>query len=174
MSEIERMKSRVYERQVQLQRDRELHKPSPNELMAENTPDMISSYDFWCDECDEDFSSPAYKTVHRLYGDPVVCYRTTHECGNDCLRLVSHKDHDPYYWKSGKIRRQRALYAQDVLQADDYGFRTLYGAPYREFEKEIGRQEEDIIRREREKGFKGLSLKAQEEMAHLRDLENIK
>lgn len=167
--EIERLKQRVNDIREENEKDRLLHKKRPNELMVENTPDFIESYDFWCSECEEDFDSPAYKTIHRLYGDPIVCYRTRHSCGNECVRLVSHRDHDQYYQLSEKIRRQRNEYARDALQADEYGFRANYGNPYAEFEKNLIEKEEKIIQNERDKGLKGLSLEAQQKLAKLKN-----
>src|SRR3990167_10059863 len=106
MSEKSRLIGYVKNLQEAQERERELHKKRPNERMVENTPDTISSYDFWCDDCEMDWSGAASKTVHRLYGDAVVTFRAKHECGNECVRLVSHRDHDPYYQKSEKIRIQ--------------------------------------------------------------------
>ena len=169
MNEIARLKQRVKDIQDEQARERELHKPKPNERMAEDTPDFIESYDFWCDVCELDFTAPAYKTVHRLYGDPVVCYRTRHECGEECVRLISHRDHDPYYQKSEKIRRQRNEYVADVLQAEQYGFKTRYGDPYEKFNKDLEKREKEIIQSEKDKGFKGLSLQAQQELNRLRN-----
>ena len=162
--ETERLKQRVRDKQEALERNRQMMKPNLNERMAEDTPDLISSYDFWCDVCEEDFTQAAYKTVSRIYGDPVVAYRTRHECGNDCIRLISHRDYDPYYQLSVKIRRQRNEYRIEALQAEDYGFATNYGNPYAKFEKELAEQEQKIIENERANGFRGLSLKAQQQL----------
>lgn len=169
MSEVARLKQRVRDIQEAKDRERELHRPRPHERMAEDTPDTIDAYDFWCEVCEVDFTVPAYKTVHRLYGDPVVCYRTQHECGNDCIRLISHRDHDPYYQRSEKIRQQRNEYITEVLQANQYGFKTYYGDPYKKFNDDLEKCEQKIIQSERDKGFKGLSLQAQQELSQLRN-----
>jgi len=126
MNEYGILKNRVKDVQGQLDIEKERKKPNPNERMVENTPDIVDTYDFWCDECEKDFSSRAYKTVHRLYGDAIVSYRARCECGNECQRLVSHRDHDPYYARSEKVRRSRGEFSQDMLQPDQYGFNTLW------------------------------------------------
>lgn len=164
--DTDRLKKRFYDQQVERDLERKRHEPNVNERMAADTPDTISSYDFWCDECEEDFSAPAWKTVHRLYGDPVVAYRTRHECGNECIRLLSHRDQDPYYQQSEKVRRQRNIYTADMLRPDQYGYRSLYGRP--DFDKTLREMEENAIKEERERGFNGLSLETQEKLARIR------
>jgi hypothetical protein len=84
--------------------------------------------------------------------------------------LITHRDQDTYYYRSEKIRRQRAEYARDTLQADDYGFRTLYGRPWGEFEEKLAKEEEALIKRERDSGFSGISLKTKEDIKRLQNL----
>ncbi len=168
--EVEQGKKRVKEVQESLQRERDLHQPKANEVMAEDTPDFISQYDFWCDECEEDFTASAFKSVSRLFGDPIVAYRTKcPDCDNPCYRLISHKDHDHYYDKSLKVRINRNKYVVDVLQHEDYGFQTHYGNPFKEFEADMKKREEQIIQEEHERGFRGLSLHSQQELSRLYD-----
>ena len=155
--------------QKKLHQEREMKKPSPNERMVQEAMDEISSYAFWCDNCQEDFNSPAYKTVHRLFGDPVVCYRTHHEeCGEECIRLITHRDHDPYYYLSERINLQRNEYTSDLLQAEQYGFQTHYGDPFLEHERELKLKEERIIMGYKEKGLAGGSLGEQERLRRMR------
>jgi len=169
MDDKKRLEQRVKDQQASLARERELHKPTPNERMAEDTPDFISSYDFWCEDCDIDFSSEAYKVVHRLYGDPIITYRAEcPECGQECVRLVSHRDHDNYYNLSERIISDRNQYAVEVLQHEEFGFETYYENPFKKFDIDLKAKEERIIRMEREKGLKGLSLATQEHLRNIR------
>ncbi len=165
--EIEQLKTRFHDQQAQREAERKKHEPNVNERMAADTPDVISTYDFWCDACEEDFSSAAWKEVHRIYGDPVVTYRTRHECGTLCTRLVSHRDHDQYYHQSVKVRLQRNQYVAEMLRPDDFGFRSLYGDP--EFDKTLREAEEKAIEEERERGFRGLSHETQEKLLRIRN-----
>src|SRR3990172_8435299 len=64
-----RLTERVKGQQKALERERELHKDNPNEAMAKDLADQMDSYPFFCETCWEDFTAPAYKTIHRLYGE---------------------------------------------------------------------------------------------------------
>lgn len=169
ISNEQKMVKYVRDIQDKQKRDREMAKPTPYERMAEQAMDEVFSYAFWCDSCQEDFDSPAYKTVHRLFGDAVVCYRAYHEkCGEESIRLVTHRDHDPYYHLSERVHLMRGEYADDVLQADQYGFRTHYGEPFEEFERKLKLKEERIIMGYKEKGLAGGSVREQERLGRLR------
>jgi len=164
MNEFDRITKRIEDQQYLLDQDKERKKKKPNVLMEEETGEQIANFDFWCDVCQEDFISPAYKTKHRLYGDSVAVWRAQcPDCEEEAIRLITHKDEDPYYYKSTKIRFQRNQYATELLQADDYGFNSTYGNPHRSTEQMLEDQEKDILQKEEwGKGLKGKSLKTQE------------
>lgn len=168
--EVERLRARTRLIQGELKKDRERMKPSPNKKMIEGIPDVIGSYNFWCDECQIDFESPAFKTIHRLHGDAVVNFRAyCPDCEEECVRHLTHRDHDPYYYLSDRMHEQRGLYTKDTLHHDQYGFRSMYGEPFPDHIKRIQRMEEQVIEKEREAGHKGLSLKAKERLVRIRD-----
>lgn len=161
----EKLTKYVKDQQQMFERERELKKPSPNQRMAESAADTVDSYDFWCATCCEDFTSSAYKTWHRLYGDAIATYRAYHEdCGEECIRYITHRDQDPFYWLSERVNAQRNEYEVDVLHHEQYGFRTHWGEPFKEYYARLKKGEEKIIMGEREKGFGGFSLKAQERL----------
>jgi hypothetical protein len=167
--ETERLKKKFLDRQAAIDEERRRIRRTPNQVMAEDASRAeVSTYDFWCDECQEDFAAPAYRTVHRLYGDPVVCYRARHGCGEECVRLVSHRDHDLYYARSEKVRRQRAQYEAETITPDRPGFRTLYGR--QGFEDGLEETERSTIERAREIGHRGTSLGLAEELDRIRNL----
>lgn len=163
MTEQQRLEKRIKDLQRLHDQDRERKKQKPIERMDDDKPDTLSKYDFWCDNCQEDFQAPCYKTRHRICGERIAVYRAKcSNCETDTIRHITHRDEDKYYQKSDKIRRNRNQYAWETLQAQDTGFRTCYGNPYAEFDKEMIEKEQMIFKEEREKGFKGLSLKAKE------------
>src|SRR3990167_9345925 len=134
--ELQRLSQYAEDVQAKLKEERELNKPSIHEKMAEEAKPFIDAYAFFCEECQEDFDAPAYKETHRFFGDYIVTYRAIHEenengkeCGEECIRLVTHRDHDPYYYLSERVNMQRNEYYADLLQHDQYGFETLYGNP---------------------------------------------
>ena len=168
MNETERLKKYTEDIQEDLRKNRERRKPKPNENMDRDIPDKLESFDFWCDTCQEDFQSPARKTRYRLEGDVIATLRgECPECGEIAIRYATHRDQDPYYQKSLKIRRQRNQYRIDMLQGKEYGFRTYYGDPDAEFNKIIAREEERIFRADLATGLKGQSLKAKRKLEEL-------
>lgn len=157
MTEEQRLVKRLADQQKLLDQERKNKKPKLNERMEEDTPDRLDSYDFWCDNCQEDFTAPCYKTRHYLYGDVIAVWRATcPECGEQCIRHITHRDHDLYYQKSAKIRRQRNEYAWEMLQAGEYGFNTRYGNPYREYEEMKEKSAKKRADLEREQGLKNI------------------
>lgn len=168
MNENQRLKQRTKEIQKQLSIDRERRKPKPNENMDMDIPDKLESFDFWCDTCQQDFESPARKTRYRLEGNIIATLRgECPDCGETAIRYATHRDQDPYYQKSTKVRRQRNQYRIETLQGKEYGFRTHYGNPDEEFNKTIAREEERIFRNDLASGLKGQSLKAKRKMEEL-------
>uniref|UniRef100_A0A6M3IMZ5 Uncharacterized protein n=1 Tax=viral metagenome TaxID=1070528 RepID=A0A6M3IMZ5_9ZZZZ len=154
MNELQSGKKRVADVQAALARDREFKKPRPNQRMAEDVPDS-ARYSFWCDECDKDFNADAHKESHHIFEDLIITYRAECECGRECVRLISHRDLDPYYHLSEMIREERNRYRNDVLRHDEYGFETLYGRQhFKEHEDNQKAREERKLGLERQRGFK--------------------
>ena len=168
MKEYQRLKKRIQDQQRLMDEERERKKPRPNILMEQQALDRLKSYDFWCNDCQEDFKAPCYKTRHRIHGDTIAIYRTKcPNCDNECIRYITHKDEDLYYQKSAKIRSQRNQYTLDLLQANQYGFKTHYGDPEEEYIKKLQEKERIII--EGQTGLRGLSLEQQERLERLRE-----
>ena len=168
MEETQRLKKYTEEIQEDLRKDRERRKPKPNENMDRDIPDVLKSFDFWCDTCQQDFQSPARKTRYRLEGDTIATLRgECEECGEVAIRYATHRDQDPYYQRSLKIRRQRNQYRIEMLQSREYGFKTHYGDPDADFNKMMAREEEKIFRADMATGLKGQSLKAKRKLEEL-------
>ena len=168
MNDYQRQKKRVQDHQELLSQEWGKKKKKPNELMEEETGETLSSFDFWCDTCQQDFSAPCHKTKHRLYGDVIAVWRAVcPDCGEEAIRHITHKDEDLYYNKSTKVRHQRNEYAWETLQAGEHGFRTHYGDPFKEYNEEMQRKEKKIIDEERSAGLRGMSLETQERLRRL-------
>lgn len=166
--ETERLTKYTKDIQEDLRIDRERRKPGPNENMDRDIPDVMKSFDFWCGTCQEDFESPARKTRYRLEGDIIATLRgECPNCGDVAIRHATHRDQDPYYQLSSKIRRQRNKYRIETLQGREYGFRTHYGDPDATFNKKMMAVEEHIMKSEFNVGLKGQSLKTQERLRRL-------
>lgn len=148
-----RVQKHYEDHQEQLDLERERKKLRPNENMLDGMSKTII-YPFWCDVCKQDFTARARMFKHRLHGDWIATYRCKcPDCENDCVRYITHKDHDPYYNKSLSVRKQRNEYSSDVLQPDDYGYKTHYGNPWEEFDKRMEMENERLRGRQRDMGF---------------------
>mgnify|MGYP001571142001 CR=1 FL=1 len=171
MDETTRLKKYTEEIQEDLRIDRQRKKPKPNENMDADIPDNLKSFDFWCDTCQEDFEAPARKTRYRMEGDVIATMRgECPECGETVIRYVTHRDQDPYYQRSMKIHRQRNQYRTEMLQAEEYGFKTHYGDPNEIVDKKLAEQEKKIAKADLSIGLKGQSLKAKRKLEQLRQV----
>ena len=167
--EYKRLKKWTEDHQKMLDQERERKKSKPVQRMDEGQPNALDNYPFWCDTCQEDFSAPCYKTRHRIEGGEwISVYRAKcPNCETECIRHITHRDEDLYYNKSTKIRVQSREYRWETLQPHEHGFKTLYGEPYEEFERNMIKAEENIIKEERNQGFRGRSLLTKEKIANL-------
>ena len=86
--------------------------------------------DFYCEECQEDFKAQALKEIEKDWSCPtqnIAFYRTKHYCGKWCMRLITDKNKDKYWFTSKAVRNDRAKNYLDLLQPHETGFNTLYG-----------------------------------------------
>jgi len=172
---IERLKQRTEALQEELRIDRERRKPKPNENMDKDIPDRLRAYGFWCDVCQEDFTASAYKTRYRIDGHIIATLRgRCPDCETAAIRYATHRDQDPYYQRSIIIRKQRNQNRIEMLQANEYGFRTHYGDPDLEFNKIMAREEERLIRAELSVGLHGQSLRTKNKLEELRKVKEWK
>lgn len=170
MNEYERLKKYTEDYQEQLRKERERKKSKPNDNMDMDICDKLSSFDFFCDTCQEDFKSPARKTKYRFRGQLIATVRgKCPYCDNQAVRYATHRDQDPYYQRSPKVRKQRNYYMIDFLRKNEFGFKTLYGDKDKDFNEEMQRREEEIFNKDFEIGLKGRSLETQENLKMLHE-----
>lgn len=98
--------------------------------LIRETP-QVTQLEFWCDHCKKDFIAVAQLQVEDDWTSVgrIASYRTKCFKGHWCARLVTDKQRDPYWWKSKKVRTDRARHATDMTQPFEDGFNMLYGKP---------------------------------------------
>lgn len=86
--------------------------------------------DFWCDGCREDFKAQAVKQVEVDWTNPtqrIAFYTSKHWCGKNCIRLITDRYRDAFWFKSKSVRVDRARAHNDTIQPHETGFQLLYG-----------------------------------------------
>lgn len=84
---------------------------------------------FWCERCREDFYAESIKEVERDWSCPtqlIAFYRTKHWCGRWCIRLVTDRHKDAYWFKSVRVARDKGVHFEDIIQPHQTGFNMLY------------------------------------------------
>lgn len=87
--------------------------------------------DFWCDRCKKDFTGMGYKREGWVHDYPTAWYVTKCVCGKSCMRRITDKSKDMYYYKSFKIRFQRVRDYNDMLTPADDLFKIIYPHEFR-------------------------------------------
>lgn len=86
--------------------------------------------DWWCDKCKKDFKSVGIKFVETDWSNPtqrVAFYRTKCFADHFCVRWITDKWRDPYWFRSRQVANERAKYANDILQEFQSGYNLMYG-----------------------------------------------
>lgn len=86
---------------------------------------QIELLDFFCTHCGRDFIARAKKQVDS-WGE-LAYYKTKHRCGTWCIRHVTDKHRDSYFYRSKRVAYDRANNINEMLQPFQSGFNTLYG-----------------------------------------------
>lgn len=108
-------------------REKEKIKQEREDLIKDSKPFAV--VEFWCEKCKKDFIA---QTVREITQNPYsserdAFYRTKHWCGSWCIRYITDREHDPYWYRSRKVRADRRRYRNDVLQPFESGYNLLYG-----------------------------------------------
>lgn len=91
---------------------------------------VLTLTDFWCDNCKVDFKSQAIKQVEVDWTNTtqtIAFYKTKCFCGKWCMRLITDRHRDAFWFKSTNIARDRGVHYADTLQPFETGFNLLYG-----------------------------------------------
>lgn len=84
----------------------------------------VELLDFWCDRCHKDFVGRARKQVDNW--SPKAYYKIKHTCGKWCIRHITDRILDRYFFKSVKVAIDRGKAFGDMLQPFQSGYNTLY------------------------------------------------
>ena len=109
-------------------RDRAKLAAEREDLIVDSKPFTLT--DFWCEACKEDFKAQSIKEVEIDWTNTtqrIAFYRTKHLCGKWCMRLITDRNRDAFWFKSRAVRVDQALHYNDTLQPYQTGFNLLYG-----------------------------------------------
>lgn len=111
-------------------RDRAKAIEERKQVMEDSKP--FDLMDFWCSDCKEDFKAHTVREIEQDWTNGaqfIGFYRTKHWCGKWCLRHLTDKNRDAYWFKSKAVRDDRAKGHNDLIQPFESGFNLLYGKP---------------------------------------------
>ena len=123
---IERQDKRAQDRT--LHRDREKEREERATLIASNK--IKETVDFHCSRCSDDFKGEAIKQVEVDWSNEtqhIAFYKTKCFCGKWCIRLITDRHKDAYWFKSKNVARDRGRHHGDILQPFETGYNLLYG-----------------------------------------------
>ncbi len=125
----------LIEKQERRSEDRQMHKDriaqleEREKLIADAKPRAHT--DFYCSRCAMDFSGNAILQIEVDWTNEnqrLAFYKLKHRnCGNWCIRLVTDKHRDPFWFRSRRVARERQQYFKDTVQPHEDGFNLLYG-----------------------------------------------
>lgn len=124
----------LIEKQEKRTDDRNYHR-NKEKLIAERE-DLIKDAqgfivtDFWCNRCEVDFKAQAIKQVEVDWSNitqRIAFYKTKCFKGHWCMRLVTDRHKDKFWFKSRAVARDRGKHYADTLQPFETGFNLLYG-----------------------------------------------
>lgn len=167
----DRVMRRVKEQQGQLDDERATKsrwRDAGKERRAFDKLPRQTDMDFWCAECEEDFKVPAWRDWIDFFG--IGMWRSfCPYCEGVVYRQITDKADDPYYDKSRKIAVMRAEFEKDTLQPGQYGFETMYGRAFEDWESGREERERRIRARYAAVGLTGVSLAERDEVERLRE-----
>lgn len=114
--------------------DRAYHKDKAKEkaeradLIKDNK--VFTVADFHCQVCRIDFKSQALKQVETDWTNAmqdIAFYKTKCFHGHWCMRLITDRHRDNYWFKSKQVASDRGKHYNDTLQPFETGFNMLYG-----------------------------------------------
>ena len=132
-NKIQRLNERVLQRQEERERLKNRERIfSLREDLIKTATDRLAGVGFFCEECGKDFTAVGRKVVMGDY----AWYYAKCLCGARCIRRITDKSSDPYYFKSKITRRQQVVNSTDMLTPDDPLFRLVYPKQWEKMEKQ--------------------------------------
>lgn len=113
--------------------DRTYHKDRVKALEDRDTEireaDGKKTLPFYCETCREDFVGEAVKQVEPDWSadQNIAFYKTKCFKGHWCMRHITDRLRDRYFFKSKRVAQDRSKHALDLIQSFETGYNTLYG-----------------------------------------------
>ncbi len=123
---IDRQQKRADDRTYHRNQDKQ--KSERNDLIKEAKIVIVT--DFWCEMCKKDFKSMAIKQIEIDWScseQNIAFYKTKCECGKWCIRLITDKERDAFWFRSKLVALDRGNHFADIIQPFETGFNLLYG-----------------------------------------------
>jgi len=123
---IERQEKRTEDRNYYRNRVKELEER--NDLIKDSK--FFTQTDFWCDKCKKDFKAQAIKQVEVDWSNTsqnIAYYKTKCFKGHWCIRLITDRHRDEFWFKSRFVSLDRGNHFKDILQPHETGFNLMYG-----------------------------------------------
>lgn len=124
----------LIDRQEKRTEDREYHRQKSKN--AEERNDLIKDSkritlaDFWCDTCKVDFKSVVVRQIETDWtnsAQKIAFYKSKCDKGHWCIRLITDRHKDAFWFKSRKMALDRGNHSNDILQPYQTNFNLLYG-----------------------------------------------
>ena len=108
--------------------ERQATKDEREKLIADNKVKEL--VDFHCSDCKTDFKGEAIKQVEVDWSNEtqnIAFYKTKCFCGKWCIRHITDRFRDAYWFKSRNVALDRGRHHNDILQPFETGYNLLYG-----------------------------------------------
>ena len=95
-----------------------------------NDSKFFTITDFWCDKCKKDFKSQAIRQIEVDWSNTsarIAYYKSKCDKGHWCIRLITDKHKDPFWFRSKLCALDRGNHNDDTIQPFMTGFEMLYG-----------------------------------------------
>ena len=119
-------------RRAQMTKDEREKYRSLDKFLNERYNDIRGTFprvktNFWCDECNADFTGMGHKEVRKPPGGLwFAFYRAFCPKGHTAIRRITDQHLDPYFWRSRWVKKDRAAHADEMLTPADPRFKLVY------------------------------------------------
>lgn len=90
---------------------------------------LVAITDFWCEDCRQDFKSMSIREIETDWSNEqqrIAFYKTKHDCGKWCIRLITDRHRDGFWFKSRQVAIDRGRHFREILQPFESGYNLLY------------------------------------------------
>lgn len=98
------------------------------EILIKEAQNVILT-DWYCSKCQKDFKQIGIKYVEQDWSNPsqqLAVYKTKCLKGHWCVRWITDRFNDPYWFRSKWVANDRAKHFNDTLQSFQTGYNLLY------------------------------------------------